>query len=172
MLNLSIAQILLAYFQTHGLTAYRTTDTKVETMHFPNERRGEIYSVTPHYTLVTYYNETENVVKNTSLSSLTDEEIKNLKGLNDSDKKAVKNYLAAKNWKPGDEIPEGCQLKCNCRTYSSKPIYKNCEQITINGTDILGFESVSVEEEKISILLKFKDEGYIHRVYVYMNINP
>ena len=170
--QVSIAELLLAYFQKHGLSIYRSTDTKVETMHFPNERRGTIYSVTPQYKHVTYFNVDKDLVESTSLDSFTEEEIKNLKGLNDYDKKAVKNYLAAKNWKPGDEIPEGCQLKCNCREYSLKPVYKNFEQITISGENILEIKDIDiVEKEKtISILLNFKDEGYIHRMYVHVPI--
>ena len=113
----------------------------------------------------------KDLVESTSLDSFTEEEIKNLKGLNDYDKKAVKNYLAAKNWKPGDEIPEGCQLKCNCREYSLKPVYKNFEQITISGENILEIKDISTEQnERICIQLKFKDEGYIHRMYVHVPI--
>ena len=88
--QVSIAELLLAYFQKHGLSIYRSTDTKVETMHFPNERRGTIYSVTPQYKHVTYFNVDKDLVESTSLDSFTEEEIKNLKGLNDYDKKAVK----------------------------------------------------------------------------------
>ena len=91
--QVSIAELLLAYFQKHGLSIYRSTDTKVETMHFPNERRGTIYSVTPQYKHVTYFNVDKDLVESTSLDSFTEEEIKNLKGLNDYDKKAVKNYV-------------------------------------------------------------------------------
>ena len=98
MLNKSIAEILLAYFQTNGLSMYRTTDTKIETMHLKNEMRGNIHSVTPQYKIVTYYNEDKAVVETVALDSLTDKEIENLKGLNDLDKRVVKNYLAAKDW--------------------------------------------------------------------------
>ena len=174
MINTSITDLLLAYLKTNGLTIYRSKDKEVKTMFLKNEMRGKIVSVKPGRHYVKHFNLETETIESISLITLTEEEIKNLKGLSSSDKKIVEDYLAAKNWKIGDEIPNGCQLICNCREYIFKNLYfpSKYEQITISGEDILSFTDVYIEGEKdeekdkkkIYIYLKFKDEGYEHEI--------
>ena len=167
----SLQEILLAHFQQHGLTISRSKDKEPETIYNREELRGDILSVTPFNKLINYYNEYNNKEEKVWLSSLTEDEIKNLKGLDTSTKVIVNNYLAIRNWKHGDEIPEEAIILCDCREYTMSDVKNGYEEINIAGSNILSITDIDPERGEIAFKLDFRDEGYTHSIWIYLNIN-